>query len=134
MIVSVLCIALYAGEPENAIGFNSEDRVLILSPHPDDEAIGTAGVIQRALKQNAKIRVVCYTNGDSNQLAFIVYEKRLTFKKAEFLPVFQDPQRRVMRHSEVVEQDLPRPVSNKPLYPTGNFFILFVRNSLPVIV
>ena len=97
LIVFVLCIALYAGESENAIGFNSEDRVLILSPHPDDEAIGTAGVIQRALKQNAKIRVVCYTNGDSNQLAFIVYEKRLTFKKAEFLHMGEVRRRETMR-------------------------------------
>lgn len=97
LIVSVLCISLHAEEPENTIGFNSEDRVLILAPHPDDEAIGAAGVIQKALKQNAKVRVVCYTNGDSNELSFIVYEKRLTFRKAEFLHMGEVRRRETMR-------------------------------------
>ncbi|TBR16567.1 PIG-L family deacetylase, partial [bacterium] len=63
----------------------ANDRILILAPHPDDESIGTAGIIQKSLKSCAKIKVVCFTNGDNNQLAFIVYEKRLTFKKKEFL-------------------------------------------------
>jgi LmbE family N-acetylglucosaminyl deacetylase len=62
-----------------------DDRILILAPHPDDEAIGCAGIVQEALRQGAKVRIVYLTNGDSNQLAFIVYEKRLTFKKGEFL-------------------------------------------------
>ena len=61
-----------------------EDRILILAPHPDDESIGTAGLIQEALKTGAEVKVVCYTNGDNNELAFIVYEKRITFKKKEF--------------------------------------------------
>jgi LmbE family N-acetylglucosaminyl deacetylase len=62
-----------------------KDRILILAPHPDDETIGCAGIIQEALRQGAKVQVVYFTNGDSNQLAFIVYEKRLTFKKGEFI-------------------------------------------------
>jgi len=65
--------------------FEKSDRVLIFAPHPDDETIGAAGVIQRALKAGATVYVACYTNGDANQLAFIVYEKRLTVRKGEFL-------------------------------------------------
>jgi len=74
-----------AGEVKDLLDFEASDRVLILAPHPDDEAIGTAGVMQRALKAGAKVKVVILTNGDNNELAFIVYEKRLTFKKGEFL-------------------------------------------------
>lgn len=66
-------------------GFVKEDRVLVLAPHPDDEAIACSGMIQRALGAGAKVQVVCYTNGDNNEFAFIVYEKRITFKKGEFL-------------------------------------------------
>lgn len=70
---------------ENTISFNKDDRVLILVPHPDDEAIGTAGVIQKALKAGSKVKVVLFTNGDHNELSFIIYEKRLTFRKGELL-------------------------------------------------
>ncbi|MFZ5800516.1 MAG: PIG-L deacetylase family protein, partial [Candidatus Omnitrophota bacterium] len=61
------------------------DRILILAPHPDDEALGCAGIIQKALKAGAALNIVFLTNGDSNQLAFIVYEKRLVFRKGEYL-------------------------------------------------
>jgi len=62
-----------------------EDRILILAPHPDDEAIGCASIIQEAVKAGAELRVVYLTNGDNNQFAFIVYEKRITFRKGEFI-------------------------------------------------
>lgn len=65
------------------------DRILILAPHPDDEALGCAGIIQKALKAGADLHVVFLTNGDHNQLAFIVYEKRLVFRKGEFLHMGQ---------------------------------------------
>jgi len=64
---------------------NKNDRLLILAPHPDDETIGCAGVIQQALKAGAEVRVVYLTNGDHNEFAFIVYEKRITFRRAEFI-------------------------------------------------
>lgn len=65
--------------------FEKGDRVLILSPHPDDESIATAGVLQKALSSGAKVKVVCYTNGDANELSFILYEKRLTILKGAIL-------------------------------------------------
>jgi LmbE family N-acetylglucosaminyl deacetylase len=86
-----------AEDAESAIILTKNDRVLILAPHPDDETIGTCGVIQKALKQKAKVRVVCYTNGDNNEPAFIVYEKRITFKKGEFLHMGEVRRRETMR-------------------------------------
>ncbi|MBM3255224.1 MAG: PIG-L family deacetylase [Candidatus Omnitrophica bacterium] len=64
---------------------NKNDRILILAPHPDDETIGCAGVIQQAVAAKANIRVVYLTNGDHNQAAFIVFEKRLTLRQGEFI-------------------------------------------------
>jgi LmbE family N-acetylglucosaminyl deacetylase len=100
---SIFCIFLIsaslaaAEEAKDRVNCTKNDRVLILAPHPDDEAIGTAGVIERALKQDAKVRVVCYTNGDSNELSFIVYEKRLTFRKGEFLYMGEVRRRETVR-------------------------------------
>lgn len=65
--------------------FKKDERVLILAPHPDDEAIACAGVIQEALSKGAKIKIAYLTNGEHNQFAFIVYEKRVPFKKNEFI-------------------------------------------------
>ncbi len=59
--------------PPEAIKKN--DRVLILAPHPDDEAIGCAGLIQQAVAIGARVRVAYMTNGDHNEAAFIVHEK-----------------------------------------------------------
>jgi LmbE family N-acetylglucosaminyl deacetylase len=78
-------LAQGAAAQEEGVVFGTEDRVLILAPHPDDESIGTGGVIQRALAAGARVKVVCFTNGDNNELSFIVYEKRLTIRKSEFL-------------------------------------------------
>jgi LmbE family N-acetylglucosaminyl deacetylase len=65
------------------------DKILILAPHPDDEAIACAGIIQKAIKAGADLHVVFLTNGDANQLAFIVFEKRLVFRKGEYLHMGQ---------------------------------------------
>ena len=42
------------------------DRVLVLSPHPDDESIACSGLIQHALEAGAQVRVLWMTAGDHN--------------------------------------------------------------------
>jgi len=55
--------------------FNKNDRILIVAPHPDDEILSSAGVIQRALSVGAKVKVLYLTLGDHNITAFWLYEK-----------------------------------------------------------
>ncbi|MGC2432545.1 MAG: PIG-L family deacetylase [Desulfobaccales bacterium] len=38
-------------------------RLMIFSPHPDDETLGAAGLIQRVLREGGKVKVVFMTNG-----------------------------------------------------------------------
>ena len=64
---------------------NAGERILILAPHPDDEAIGCAGLIQHALAQGARVRVGYLTNGDHNEIAFIVFKKDLILRRGEFI-------------------------------------------------
>jgi LmbE family N-acetylglucosaminyl deacetylase/nitrogen fixation protein len=52
------------------------DRILIVAPHEDDEALAVGGVIQQARAAGAKVRAVYLTYGDHNEFAFIVYRKR----------------------------------------------------------
>jgi hypothetical protein len=82
--ISVITVVLFLTKPALFIynysnsmeKFSKDDRVLILAPHPDDEAIGAGGLIQRALSAGAKVNIICFTNGDFNQAAFLVYEKK----------------------------------------------------------
>jgi LmbE family N-acetylglucosaminyl deacetylase len=89
--------------------FRKNDRILILAPHPDDETIGCAGIIQQALNIGAKVKIVYLTSGDANEFAFIVYEKRLTLKKNELIhmgEVRQQEARNAMKLLGLNESDL----------------------------
>ncbi|MHB1421020.1 MAG: PIG-L family deacetylase [Bacillota bacterium] len=46
--------------PASALG----PRILVLSPHPDDETLGVGGIIQQGLARGSEIRVAFMTNGD----------------------------------------------------------------------
>ncbi len=82
----LVCVALFtrAGLPPQPatlfsipeLTLDSADRILILAPHPDDETIGCGGVIQKAVGMGVPVRVVFLTNGDSNELSFMLYQKR----------------------------------------------------------
>lgn len=41
-------------------------KIAILAPHPDDESLGTGGLIQQALAAGAEVRVIFVTDGDNN--------------------------------------------------------------------
>ncbi len=71
--------AAWAGEVSP---LTEKDRILVLAPHPDDETIGAGGLLQDAAHRGLPVRVVYLTNGDSNEWAFLVSEKRLVFKRS----------------------------------------------------
>jgi LmbE family N-acetylglucosaminyl deacetylase len=62
LVLSALSFAevLQAIEPLISHG----TRLMIFSPHPDDESLGAGGLIQRVLNAGGKVRVVFMTNGD----------------------------------------------------------------------
>jgi LmbE family N-acetylglucosaminyl deacetylase len=80
-------------------GITSEDRILILAPHPDDEVLGCAGIIQKAVAARVPLRIVFLTYGDNNQWSFILYRKHPVVmpKAAEAMGL--------VRHDEAIEAD-----------------------------
>jgi len=42
----------------------SGQRILVFSPHPDDETIGVGGYIAQSIENGADVRIVLVTNGD----------------------------------------------------------------------
>src|SRR5438876_11705826 len=43
----------------------ADTRLLVVAPHPDDEVLGTAGLMQRVRAANGVVRVVYLTDGES---------------------------------------------------------------------
>lgn len=41
-----------------------DTRLMIFSPHPDDESLGAGGLIQRVIEAGGRVRIVFMTNGD----------------------------------------------------------------------
>ena len=112
--------------------FKQDERILILAPHPDDEAIACAGVIQQALKAGAKVKIVYLTNGDHNELGFIVYEKRITVRQSEFVYMGQLRQQesiKAMKFLGLTEDDLV--FLGYPDYGTFTIFSQYWQTSKP---
>ena len=42
----------------------SSTRLIVFSPHPDDETLGAGGLMQRVLRAGGRVKVVFITNGD----------------------------------------------------------------------
>ncbi|MBF0532510.1 MAG: PIG-L family deacetylase [Candidatus Omnitrophica bacterium] len=77
--------------------FAKDDRIMILAPHPDDEAIGCAGVIQQAVALGLPVKIVFLTYGDNNQWAFMVYRKHPVLMPKAVLKMGE------VRHTEALE-------------------------------
>lgn len=64
-----------------------QDRVLVVAPHPDDEALGASGLLGRAKKAGAAVRVVYLTHGDDNEVSSLFYLKKPLLTKFNLLKI-----------------------------------------------
>ncbi len=67
--------------------FGPADRILVVAPHPDDEALGAAGLIQRAAASGTDVRVVYLTHGDNNEVSSLFYFKKPIVTKTNLLRI-----------------------------------------------
>lgn len=67
LLGAVALAIFYRESPKARVPYWSElgKRVMVVAPHPDDESLGTAGVIARAVAEKRPVRVVMITCGDS---------------------------------------------------------------------
>jgi LmbE family N-acetylglucosaminyl deacetylase len=54
----------HASLPNQELNIPPNIRLMLFSPHPDDETISSGGLIQRVLAKGGSVRVVFMTNGD----------------------------------------------------------------------
>jgi LmbE family N-acetylglucosaminyl deacetylase len=63
--------------------FAARDRVMVLAPHPDDETLGTGGLLQRVRAAGASARIIVATDGDDNPWPQRVLERRIRIRTAD---------------------------------------------------
>jgi LmbE family N-acetylglucosaminyl deacetylase len=68
-MVGAIALAAPQGSPGSALPepdllLDASTRLLVIAPHPDDEALGAAGLIQRVRARQGAVRVVLLTSGD----------------------------------------------------------------------
>ncbi len=67
-----------ASPPQDAFVERLRDaRVLLFTPHPDDESLAAGGLAQAALEQGARVDIVQVTDGDNNPWPQRWLERRL---------------------------------------------------------
>ena len=71
-------------DPASFLPITSSTSLLVVSPHPDDESLCCAGVIQRVLKAGGLVSIVWFTSGDGSELDLLVVEKSLFNNPAKF--------------------------------------------------
>lgn len=64
-----------AADPALTIG--PATTLLVIAPHPDDETLCCAGVIQRVLRAGGHVSIVWVTSGDGSAMGMLVVEKTL---------------------------------------------------------
>lgn len=89
-------------------------RVLVFSPHPDDETIAAGGLIQRVLEDEGKVWVVFVTNGDGYVDGVRLSARRSKVSTADFLSYGRT------RHDEAV-----RAIALLGLQSEGGLFLGF---------
>jgi len=57
--------------------FGPATSLLVVSPHPDDESLCCAGVIQRVIHSGGSVSIVWITSGDGSDADLLVVEKSL---------------------------------------------------------
>ena len=64
---------------------DQDRRVLIFSPHCDDETLACGGLINRLLARHAKVLVVFATNGDAFRIACVKQFHKVNVKDSDFV-------------------------------------------------
>jgi len=66
------------------------DKILVVAPHIDDEIISSGGLIQNALANKAKVKIIYMTNGDNNINSIIKEDRNLKTDPASYIKLGEE--------------------------------------------
>ncbi len=85
-----------AGPLPASLRLPGEMRLLVISPHPDDEALGCGGLIARVRGAGGQVRVVFLTNGDAFKVAAGREERKIRPTPQDLIEFGAERQREAM--------------------------------------
>jgi len=71
------------------VSLDGVQSVLIVAPHPDDEALSSGGLIQTALDQGIDVKVIVLTSGDGQMLAPLALQKDFRPHTTDYIAIGQ---------------------------------------------
>ena len=71
------CGAALPAAAESLPRLDAQTSLLVVAPHPDDETLCCAGVIQRVVRAGGRASVVWITSGDASEIDLLLIEKSL---------------------------------------------------------
>lgn len=71
------CAAAPAAAAPSLPRLDAQTSLLVVAPHPDDETLCCAGIIQRVVRAGGRASVVWITSGDASELDLLLIEKSL---------------------------------------------------------
>lgn len=79
VLLAALTAVAQAGSPVPVTlpPIDAATSLLVIAPHPDDETLCCAGIIQRVLRAGGRASVVWVTSGDGSELDLLFVEKSL---------------------------------------------------------
>lgn len=109
-----------------APAYRAGQRVLLVSPHPDDETLCCAGSIQQALAAGAQVWIVWITSGDGFEFDAIYLDRRPRPRPRQMIALGE----RRIREATAAAGVLGVPPSHLRFlgYPDGGTLSLFLEN------
>ena len=84
-LISLAGITVSAQVTKSFLPASQGDRLLVVAPHPDDDVLGSGGLLQQAVAAGSAVRIIYLTNGDHNQVAFKIYTHSLHLRPREYI-------------------------------------------------
>ncbi len=75
--LALVCATAFPADDSALTRFTPQDHLLVVSPHPDDESLCCAGVMQQAIRSGASVAVVWVTSGDGFEVDAMLVERVL---------------------------------------------------------
>jgi len=94
-----------ASSVEDAPWIDAGERLLIMAPHPDDEALGAAGLAQRVLSRSGRVRTLLFTAGDGFSAGVTDYLGHAPKGPADYLDYGRERSREARRAAQILGAD-----------------------------